>query len=260
MPSTRSLCGIVNTSSVGRFGVNGMPLRLVERPLTQTWPVGRPIVSVGARPAVSQRAVLPRVQIIAARGEIGEVRLPCRDRIGPIEPAQPRDRLPQPRDLLSAADSPERPAPPSRRRGGDDRPVRLVPRDVLAERPHARAIACCTAPTRSAGCVLQQIGIVGVDRQHRMASLDMLHQRVAAARRRTRSNESRGACLNRASCSASSPHSVSTSGAPARYALAAMCADQRRRVERRAAVGERTDDQESLAGCRLRPTRTARSA
>ena len=36
-------------------------------------------------------------------------------------------------------------------------------------------------------------------------------------------NEFRGACPNLVSSSDSSPHSTSTSGAPARYALAAMC-------------------------------------
>ena len=111
--------------------------------------------------------------------------------------------------------------------------------------PRARSPAAARPPDRRARPSADR------DRWRRSTAPRARLRRAAPARRaatpRTRSNESRGACSSRAASTASSPHSVSTRRAPARYADAVIFAHERRRLERHAAVGDRPDDQEPLS-------------
>src|SRR5207247_2985684 len=65
---------------------------------------------------------------------------------------------------------------PRRRGGGDDGPIRLVARDVLAKRPHFSRGRVLQRRDQIRRRILQLIRIVGVDRQHRVPAVDVLYE------------------------------------------------------------------------------------
>ena len=156
---------MVNTSSVGRFAVNGMPLRLALRPLTQMCPSGRPSVRSVPGPVYfnAEYRLLFRYSLRAAR--LAEVRLPRRERIGRIEAAHARDRVPQSRDRLARRHARKDLFGPAGARRRDDRPVRVVARHLLAERPHLARGRLQDRADQIRRLALKQIGIVRADRE-----------------------------------------------------------------------------------------------
>ena len=125
-----------------------------------------------------QGAVALRIEVVAARGENREMLFPRCDGIRPIEAAQPLDRRPQPRALLVARHVGKhfgRPRVVGRR---DDAPVRVVARDLLPERHDGARHRLLHRADEIRRLILQQIGIVRVDREHRAADGDVIGEHV----------------------------------------------------------------------------------
>ena len=186
MPSTRSLCGIVNTSSVGRFGANAdarRARRSSARPRDAR--PGRPIVSVGARAAcIAARCSAwrsgNRGARRARRGAFPTRRPDPAGRAGTGARSRPTARPP----ARSAGRSGNTRAAHAAAARGDDAPSSSgCARCARGTGGRRARVACCTAPTSSGGCVLQLIGIVGVDRQHGVPGLDVLDERLGQPRR-----------------------------------------------------------------------------
>ena len=107
--------------------------RVAAHPDVRRWQADR---QLGAGPRISQRVVALPIEIVRARRELVDVLLPGGDRIRPIEAAQAVDLVPQPCDLFVGPAIRKHLGRPAGARRRDDRPVRLVPRDQLAERLH----------------------------------------------------------------------------------------------------------------------------
>ncbi len=168
---------MVNTSSVGRLAVNGMPLRLALRPLTQMWPSGRPSVRSVPGPVYFNAAYRLAVQVLAPRREISEVRFPRRERIGRIEAAHARDGLPQSRDGLARRHARKDLLGPGGARRRDNRPIGGVARYLLAERPHVTRRRLKHRADQFGRLPLKKIGIVRADRQNGVPRGNVLGQR-----------------------------------------------------------------------------------
>ena len=206
---------------------------------------------VGAGTAILQRAVPALVQEVAARGERGQVLFPRGNRVGPIEAHQLRDRLPQRVHLLLPAAVRETRAPPSL--------VTRLPRRTSWSRSSTRArgtgrtardTVCCTAPTQFRRLVLQQVRIVGVDRQHRVPGANVLGESVRKPGRELLEGIARRVLEARELQRLVAPQRLDK----LRAGLVGTLGDasnQRGRLERRAAVGERPDDQQPLAGLQV---------
>ena len=110
-----------------------------------------------------------------------------------------------------------------------------------------RDTACCTAPDELGRLVLQLIGIVGVDGQDGVPGLGVFEERLGQPGRELAERVARGVLK---------PHQLERFVAPddldqrrARLVGAGHdVPDEGRRFERRAAAGQRSDDQQALAG------------
>ena len=252
MPSTRSLWGIVKTSSVGRLAVKRMPLPLVDWPLTQTCRSGSPIVRLVPGPRVDERRVAPGIEAILARVERGEVRAPRRHGIRMIEPAERGNGVPEPRQRDVGRRLGKHFAGPRRRCRRDDRPVGGVLRNEIPERPE-RASGCQLHHGDLLGVAApQQIGIVRVDHQHRVSRPHVVEERRP---------QPAGRRLERIARRVAEPHELQRLVTPDRLDVAGsgairglrQASNQRGRVERDAAIGERSDDRQPLPRLQVQP-------
>ena len=210
------------------------------------------------RPASPTVRSVPGPRVSAAPGTAGDsadrcappaptdVLLPRGHRIGPIETAHARDGVPQRATAARRPARRETPSPPTPRRRPRSPPsssdsgksihgTAMTPRDV----------ACCSAPTRSAGSCWSRSGLLRIDRQHGVPRLRVLRQRFGSqfekwlklSRARDETARAGAPRRPRSLPRAQRPHRTPGRDAP----------DQRRRLERHAAVHERSDDQQPLS-------------
>ena len=157
------------------LGTNGVPCAFRSTAPFQTWPSGRPTVSVGARRGVAERGVGPRVQVLAPRLQRADVPPPLLPRVRPIHAARAEDGVPQPVYLLVRRRFREHPCRPRGDRGRDHAPAHPHGADVVApERLHL--LGCDAHGGRHALRVLllQQVGVAAGDGQERGALLGAL--------------------------------------------------------------------------------------
>ena len=224
-----------------------IPPRLGERPRDPDVAGRQSNRQVRPRAGVLQRVELSRVEPIAALGQGGQVGLPRLQRVGLVQPAQPADRVPQARRLFGCRKVGKHARRPPRARRGDDRPVDLVAGDVLAKWPDGLPDGLLDRRDDLRGRILEQVGIVGVDRQHRIPRLHVLNEGLRQPARERRERLARRVRHARELLRLVAPERLDI----ARARLVGTGHDlphERRRLERDAAVGERADDQEALAG------------
>ena len=205
---------------------------------------------IGAGTGEFQCGVSLAIQKIAARGERRNMLLPGGDRIGPIQPAKPIDRVAELTEALVRGRIGKHFRRPRRARGRNHRPVRLVAGNELAERDHAARGRLLERAREIGRLVLQQIGIVGVDRQDGVAGLGMLRQRLGQPRGELAERVAPGvpeACKLQRFVAPDGFHQLR----PGPIGAGGDVADERRGLERHAPVHQRSDDQQPLPGLQV---------
>ena len=171
--------------------------------------------------------------------------LPRSNRIRLIEPAEVTDRVPQQPHLLLGARLGKHALSPAWAGSGNHRPVRLIARDAFAEWPHAARDDLLHRTDEFGRLILKRVGIVGVDRQDRMTRFSMLQQRI---------RQPGGELFERIAWRMPVTQELKRFVTPERFDVSCSSsirtlrnpANKRSSVERRAAVCNRTDDEQPL--------------
>ncbi len=176
--------------------------------------------------------------------------LPRGDRIALVEAAQLSDRVPQQVDLPRRRGLGKDLRRPSRASGRHDRPIDLVARNLFAEIPDRAGGCLLDLGDQARVLVFQVIRIVRVDREHRVVVLDVFEEGAREPFRELSERLARGVLEPQEQQLLVAPQHFDQRRASAVGAHRDPT-DERRRLERRAAVGERTDDEQPLAGSQV---------
>ena len=167
VPSARSRCGLVKTSSVGRFGAWTWPWTVRSRPAIQRAPSISPTSRSVPGAAVAQRGERALGELARAGLELVQARCQAAGGVGLVEAQRVREGVPQAVDVGLA----ERLARPALGRVGDERPRELAAHDAV--HPHAVEVAEACAREPLAVEALVDLGArVGRDADDGRADLD----------------------------------------------------------------------------------------
>ena len=224
-----------------------MPFRLALRPLTQMCPSGSPSIRSVPGPVYFSAEYRLRVQVFAARREIRRGAFPTPR----ADPARRAGTCARWRPTVA------RPLRSSGRRERSSRPMPALAAATTAQFVSlretcsrngrtSRAVACRTALDQLRRLALEQIGIVRADRQHGMARGDVLGERLGQPRRIIAERIARRVLEPQRLL-----RLVAVDRLDERRSGAIRCGRdftrERRRFERRAAVGQRPDNHQPLS-------------
>ena len=184
-----------------------------------------------------------------ARGQRGDVLLPGGDRIGPIEPAQSLAiALPQRVESADRRRRPGTPAPPTPSPPPQSPTSSCWFCEMCSRNGRMlREVGLLDRAGQIGRLVLQQIGVVGVDRQHRVAGVR--RARPAPRETTTRTGRTSRAARGRTARAAAPrrPRTLRRTRAPARYALSVMWRTSGAASSDAPPLASGPDDQQPLA-------------
>ena len=134
-PSTRSLCGVVKTSSVGMLALQTTPFLARLAAAVPLVIVGETDPQIRAGTAEVERGVVFRVQQLRAGTQGRVVNVPGPDRIVEVGARSREDRVPQFGDRHILRNVWKHRLRPGRRRGRNDRPVDVESDDQVESWP-----------------------------------------------------------------------------------------------------------------------------